>query len=346
MDIMPARLQAISKTLDVDRICAGSTLAENVYVPSGALVTKAGTVVTPALLQRLQQMGQPLITIDMVKVYRQAIDDSRLLMKLASAGRVIPAREVETMVEPFLFETGRETNLAALLTQLQSRDDYTFQHTVSIGVIAMILARWLGHTDDDLLQVALSGTLHDIGKAQIPLAILNKPGPLSDMEYARMRRHPELGYQLVKDSREYSEDVKQAIYQHHERHDGRGYPKGVHGPQIHPYARIVAVADVYHAMTSARPYKGKRSPYEVLDHLSKDMGQLDPEIVMVFVQRMITYLSGCSVLLSDGRTGQVVFVDRAQLSLPIVRVGSELLDLREHPELRIIEVTDLHNLVG
>jgi len=167
------------------------------------------------------------------------------------------------------------------LLNITEHDYYTYTHSVSVGVLGVALSKSLFKKSSahDIHALGAGFFLHDIGKVHIDLNIINKPGKLTDEEMNEMRRHPALGYKLLTETKQLTEESKIIVLQHHERADGKGYPKGLHADEIHIYGKICAIADVYDALTSERPYKKKMLPFEALrlmhdqmiNHFQKDM---------------------------------------------------------------------------
>jgi HD-GYP domain-containing protein (c-di-GMP phosphodiesterase class II) len=167
------------------------------------------------------------------------------------------------------------------LLSITSHDHYTYTHSVSVGVLAVALAKSLFKDAKyhDIHALGAGFFLHDLGKVGIDNNIINKPGKLTDEEMNEMRRHPPLGFKLLLETRQLTDESKIIVLQHHERVDGTGYPKGLRGNDIHVYARICAIADVYDALTSDRPYRKKMAPFvalnlmraEMMHHFQKDL---------------------------------------------------------------------------
>ncbi len=334
-------MRIYTKKVEVDKLLPGDILAYDLYLDHGAMVIPAGTMLTVYHITKLKKMEERIVSIDLTKVYVKATQDSKVLMQKATDGKPITKKEVVKMLQPILKETRREKNIVRLLIQLQSQDDYTFQHTVNIGIVAGVIAKWMGYTDEEeLAKIAVAGTLHDIGKSKVPMQILKKPGPLTSAEFEVMKKHPKLGFDILDRIPSYEEEIKLAVLQHHEREDGRGYPQGLLGDDIHPYAKIIAVADVYHAMTSKRVYRGRISPFLVLDHLHSNLDRLDTEIILVFVRNMLNCLIGTEVVLSDGRKGQVTFIDPKAIGYPVIRLeeNHKIIDLYEHKDITVEEI--------
>jgi HD-GYP domain-containing protein (c-di-GMP phosphodiesterase class II) len=167
------------------------------------------------------------------------------------------------------------------LVNITSHDYYTYTHSVEVGILSVALAKSLfrDSKDHDIYALGAGFFLHDVGKVNIGEDIINKPGRLTDDEMNEMRRHPALGYKLLHETNQLTEESKIIVLQHHERHDGTGYPRGLRGNEIHIYGRICAIADVYDALTTDRPYRKKMKPFdalklmrhEMLNHFQKDL---------------------------------------------------------------------------
>ncbi|MGE5653002.1 MAG: HD-GYP domain-containing protein [Bacillota bacterium] len=326
-----------SRVVAVADLKPGDFLAQDIELGSAVLIS-AGAALTSQLIDKLKDHGLETVRIDIGHLFDQSVARGKVLLQKAADGIPITKAEVRTLIQPLVDEVLRDTNIARVLTQLQSLDDYTYQHSVVIGVLACVIGHWLGYDGEVLVDLSIAGALHDIGKALIPNRIISKPGPLSDSEFEMIKQHPSLGSRILADKSEFGDEIRWAVIQHHERFDGSGYPQGLKGEQIHLYGRILAVADVYHAMTSKRSYKDRISPYLVLEHLSREIGRLDSTIVWNFTHHMLDYLMGCRVRLSNGRIGDVVYIDPQSVGSPLVKVEDELIDLKQRRDLAIDEI--------
>ncbi len=174
------------------------------------------------------------------------------------------------------------------LFTLMDHDDCTYSHSVNVATYAMLLAKYLGIEDHQrLCEIATGGLLHDIGKRHIDLEVLTKPGKLSDGERKRISEHPQLGFEDMAPRGDLSFEQLMMIYEHHERFDGRGYPVGIPGSEIHDLARITTVADVFHALTSERPYRNPMTTDEACAFLTDHSGKLfDPEMAKCWISKM------------------------------------------------------------
>lgn len=196
--------------------------------------------------------------------------------------------------------------MAIDISALKTSDEYTFKHSVDVATIAMIVAKQMGMPEDEIHEIGVTGLLHDVGKTKIPLEILNKPDRLDDSEFAIMRQHSVYGYRIIKDRPDLPEDVKLGVLQHHEKINGAGYPLGLPADKINPYAKILAVADIYDALVTERPYKAAFSQREAIEMIMSMTQELDMFAMESFLQSMILYPVDTIVELSNGEKAKVV----------------------------------------
>ena len=185
-------------------------------------------------------------------------------------------------------------------------DEYTFKHSVDVATMAMVIGQNYGLTQDELRELGIAGLLHDLGKSQIPLEVLNKPGKLDDKEFELMKQHSLFGFKILKEKNQFNEAILKGVLQHHEKMNGKGYPLGTKDEGIHKYARIIAVADVYDALVTERPYKKafqKREAVEMILAMTQD---LDMQAMVSFLNCVILYPVDSIVTLSSGEPAKVV----------------------------------------
>ncbi len=328
-----------TKSISVQDLKEGDILAQNVYLRQGTLVAKAGIELTRSHIESLKRMGDKIVTLDQRQLYLRGISASKTIMNQSANNKPVAKNVVQELMDPFIEEVKREKNIFALLEQLETKDEYTFQHTINIGVLSYIIGDWYGLQGEELYRLAVAGTLHDIGKSKIPPEILNKPGPLTKQEFFIMKKHSEYGYEILKRSGNYEEDILLGVLQHHEREDGSGYPNGLKGDEIHLFAKIIALADIYHAMTTDRVYRQRTNPYEVLSHLKKNFNNLNVEITQMVINKMLSYLQGCRVILNDGKSGDVIYIDQEAINLPLIKTeDGQIVDLKQNQRLKIVDV--------
>lgn len=330
------------KKIDVNKLKLGDRLVADIYTKEGVLAVAKDTPLTPLLINKIKILENRLVVIDLEKIYEDSLEQCKKIINKAAEEERVEVREVEKAIEPFVHEVSREKNILRLLLELQNQDDYTFQHTIHVGIMAMVIGRILNLSRNELHSLALAGTLHDIGKVKIPSGIINKPGKLTKEEFDHIKKHTIYGYEILQKSG-ISDEIQKVALMHHEKCDGTGYPLKLNKEEITFFAKIIAVADVYHALSSDRAYKKKLSPYDTLDILFKnEMGGLDPQIVYGFVDYMLTYLSNNKVLLSNGQRGEVAHIDKNYISRPLIKLeDNKYIDLKVQQQLRILEILEL-----
>lgn len=189
---------------------------------------------------------------------------------------------------------------------LKISDEYTFKHSVDVATMSMVIAKKHGLDDAMVREIGIAGLLHDVGKSKIPNGILNKPDRLDDNEFAIMKMHSTFGYQILKEKNSFNDQILLGVLQHHEKLNGRGYPMGVPESKIHLYARIIAVADIYDALVTERPYKKSFSKRDAIEMIMAMTGELDIRVMQSFLNTLILYPVDSIVTLSNGEKAKVV----------------------------------------
>lgn len=196
--------------------------------------------------------------------------------------------------------------IAVDISVLKVSDEYTFKHSVDVATMAMIIAKKTGMAREEVYDIGVTGLLHDIGKSKIPNEILNKPGKLTDEEFAIMKHHPIYGYRILENNEELSDKIKLGVLQHHEKINGKGYPMGVDAEQISTFAKIISVVDIYDALVTERPYKLGLSPRDAVEMIMAMTAELDMSALKGFLGSVILYPVGSTVELSNGEKARVV----------------------------------------
>ena len=257
------------------------------------------------------------------KIIRQeAYNVIKNLSAHVKTGRPIDLKVVTPVVDDVLESVSRNQDALMTLLTIKNRDQYTYMHSVNVSVLMAVLLKSMYFPPEKIKDLTTGAFLHDIGKSQIPIYIINKTAPLTSKEFEIMKRHAEIGLKLLEKTEDISQDIKDIVYQHHERLDGLGYPKGLTEKEISFGAKATAICDIYDAMTNDRSYSNARSSSDVLRYLF-ELGQqniLDFELVQKFIHAVGVYPIGTLVRLNSGFLGLVVETNKHDPLRPVVRL--------------------------
>jgi HD-GYP domain-containing protein (c-di-GMP phosphodiesterase class II) len=253
----------------------------------------------------------------------------------ARMGKAVDTGGAKRLVEEITDSVARNPGALISLARLKTADDYTYMHSVAVCAMMVALAKQLGLDAEQTRSAGLSGLMHDLGKAMMPMDILNKPGKLTDAEFSIIKTHPQEGHRLLLTGSELDPMVLDVCLHHHEKTDGSGYPKGLKGDEISLFSKMGAVCDVYDAITSNRPYKSGWDPAESLRKMAEwANGHFDGKVFQAFVKSLGIYPIGSLVRLTSGRLGVVVEQTGKSLTMPMVKVFfSTKSNMRIVPEL-------------
>lgn len=345
-----------------DQAEAGMVVATDVYTTSNQLVITKGTMLDDRMITKLRfynvyglfvfkreafhtdikeesYIDMLRSTSEFKKFNRSYVDSvSSVEDKFNSILNKQEGIDIDGMIKEVdnVLKEGRNgAHLFEMLHGIRDYDDMTYVHSLNVSLICSIFAGWLKFSKEETRVLTLAGLLHDVGKMLIPKEIITKADKLSDKEYEIVKTHTVKGYQALKD---YNIDirVKYAALMHHERSDGYGYPNGFRSDQIEEFAKIVAIADVYDAMTSNRRYRKAICPFDVIENFERDgFLKFDPGYLMTFMERIVQSYLHNMVRLSDGREGEVVMINKLSLSRPVIRTGETFVDLSKEHQLTI-----------
>lgn len=249
------------------------------------------------------------------KIYADSLHFAREFLQGARMGYLVDYTQSEKLVESVIDSVVRNEDAMVSLTKLRSFDEYSYTHSINVAVLAVAFGKNLGLSRDRLRALGSAGIFHDLGKARIPEAILNKPGKLTADEFEVMKSHPRFGFDLLVQQGGASDQVLLGVLQHHEKFNGKGYPGGVSGNAISVLARIIAVADVYDALTSERVYKKGMMPYKALSLMYTMRGEdFHTGYVERFIKSMGIYPVGSFVRLS---TREYAVVTGSNVATPL-----------------------------
>lgn len=222
-----------------------------------------------------------------------------------------------------------------MLHNLRQIDDSTYAHSINVAIISRMIGMWMNYSSEDLDVLTLCGMLHDIGKCYVSNKIISKPAKLTPEEYSEVKKHTLYGYKLLKPMK-LDNRIKNAALKHHERCDGSGYPLGLKSNKIDDFSAIVAIADVYDAMTSDRCYRAGLCPFEVIAQFEQEgLQKYKPQFILTFLERIANTYVNNDVMLNDGTKGEIIFINK-RLTRPTIRTESqEFINLEERLDLYV-----------
>ncbi|SCG82672.1 Response regulator rpfG [Proteiniborus sp. DW1] len=342
--------------LSIEDVKPGMILNRNIEnEATGAILLASGTVLNRNNITTLRNLGIKFLEIYsnnnkqdefviinndcFAEKYKKFSDKTKGIFYNARFGKKLVVCEIGEAVNKMIEEIVKSNNILARLRQIEEESDYTYRHSLDVCMLATMVGKWLGYSAVELKQLALAGLFHDIGKVKIPDNIINKPGRLTEDEYDLVKNHTIFGYNLLNETVGISKNIAFGALQHHEREDGSGYPLGLDSKKIHEFAKIIAVCDVYNAMTTERVYKGKQSPFLVAEQIFRDsFCTLDPRIANVFINNISKFYVGNIVKLNSGEIGEVVYIHRQMPTRPVVKVESRFLDLLTDRDYYVADV--------
>lgn len=350
--------------LDINKLVPGMVLAEAALSAHNQIILEKDTELTSHLINLLRKWKITSVCVKSVHTNRPSpyhdvmfptIDTANLdkieenYHKISvAAGSIfeymrdqeqLPYDTFHQLAYHDLYNFIADNNTLTYLYQLKPSLGYTYLHAIDVGIIAGLIARWGGFKERTVKSVILAGLMHDIGKSQIPRSILDKPGQLTFEERTIIELHPIYGYYMVKSLRDIPSEIQYAILQHHERENGTGYPNGLPTHKIHPFAKIIAIADAYDAMTSNRVYRKSITPFAALEILTDEIfTHFDSKYCRIFIRNATSALTGSTVLLSDETQAEVLnFGSFMSIKPTVMRLDGTLLDL-ERANVSIVEV--------
>jgi len=356
----------------------GMVIGKDIYSSSDFLIVGAGTILTDRMITRLKFYSVAelvIVTPEHLrkKEKKKAFQNKPVVIpEISYVGRVKEGQEYRSFTKSFftsfvsykeqitdIIQNKAPINVDSMLAQvsgifascknpnslldmmmaIRNLDDATYVHSMNVALICNLFARWLKFNKEDTDALTLAGLLHDIGKMMLPTELIKKPDRLTDEEYRTIQEHPTLGYNILKDQK-IDPRVARAALQHHERCDGSGYPSGLGLNDIDSFAKIVAIADVYDALTAKRVYRGPICPLEVIGVFqSEGLTTYDPKYLMTFLDQIMYSYLNYTVKLSNGETGRIIMMQRNRLDKPVIALSDDrYVDLRDEPGLTIIGV--------
>lgn len=324
--------------ISIDSAEPGMMVGKSIYNEKGSILVNYRVKLTNKLISRMKEKGLPGLYIDddlSADINVEDLISDELGIKATKALKKMDIDAALDVANDLTEELSLNGDINVNLVSLRMNSDYTYKHSVSVAVLSVLTGIGIGLKKAMLKELAAAALLHDIGKINIPIEILDKPGPLTEEEYEKIKQHSELGYEKLKGNINISSKTKMGVYMHHENINGSGYPMGLKDDQIYMFAKIIHIADVYDAITNERAYKKAQPPQEAIEFLMSNSGSMfQPEYVKAFITYIPVYPKGRNVELSDGEIAVVVENRQMNTLYPVVRRLSDgvTIDLSEHEE--------------
>ncbi|MGL4346099.1 MAG: HD-GYP domain-containing protein [Cellulosilyticaceae bacterium] len=339
--------------IPVTRCIPGMITAEPIIdLNTGTIIVAAEQILTDHTISNLYHFNYDKICVyvtswnnvwnvspELIEKYEKHRQSLKQILDHITLGNLLDVDSVKNIAENIQVDFNANYTILACINMVRLADEYTYTHSINVALLAMLIGKWMQYDEETINQLVLAGLVHDVGKAKIPPEILHKPSKLNEIEFEVMKKHVIYGYEILEEVRKLHSDIIEGVLVHHEKMDGTGYPQGIKGEYINKLGKVLAVADIYDAMTSHRIYKEKQSPFDVMELMQNGVfGKLDTEILLTFVTNMANYYIGVYVVLNTGEVGEVVFIHPHCVYRPIVRVGEKYIDLYVQKHVKIIQI--------
>jgi putative nucleotidyltransferase with HDIG domain len=270
--------------------------------------------------------------------YAAKVAEVKNIIKEIGKGAVIDISSVCQISSHIIKEFKMAKDVISYLQFVRDLDDETYSHSLNVCLMSIIIAKWLKLSNEDIDEIATAGLLHDIGKTKVSEELLQKPGKLTAEEYEEVKKHAIMGYRMMDNIKDVTGKMKYTVLMHHEKIDGSGYPMGASDEQIPLFPKIVAIADIYDAMTCNRSYRKKMCPFEVIKAFEMEaFGKLDTKVLTVFLNNIANSYISDFVELNSGEICEIIFINPNRIWQPIVRFGEEFIDLSQDYNKRFIK---------
>ena len=353
------------RKISLERARAGLYVARTIHSLDGIVLLYAGSKLTEENIQHLKsyniteiyiedELSKGIVVTDVVRedIVLDVKAKIKTIMTTPSLKISVDGKKIMELVEKLLDNILNSDFIIANLSDIRSIDDYTYSHSVNVCILSLITGIALGIKGENLKDLGVGALLHDIGKIMIDEKILQKPTNLTINEFDEVKKHTVYGYEILKNSNDVNSTAHIIALSHHERKDGSGYPYNLKNNDIPLPARIVAIADVYDALTTNRIYRKKMLPHEVVDYMCSLSNKLfDKTCLDAFISHIANYPVGTAVMLNSGEKGLVAKYNKNFPNRPVVRVvidenGKMLvkpkeIDLFRKPEYRIVDIWDI-----
>lgn len=331
------------RIVDISKVEPGMDIAKTIYSDKGDVLLRKGTILKRTYIRKLEEKNIPAIYIndelsedieieDVVSMETQLKATNKIKDVFESTKPKSKNKkpmlssenyfEIKKIIDIILNEITGNKGVMFNMVEVLSTDLYTYKHSVNVAILSLMVAKELGgYTNNQLINIGIGSLLHDLGKTQIDDTILHKKGKLTKKEFREIKKHPVIGYSLIKDNPEISPYVKTIVLMHHEKLDGSGYPLQVKDEKFHKHVRIVATADIFDALITDRVYREKMPIYKGLELVASFVpNKLDEEIFNVLRKKIAPFPPGTAVILNTGEKGLVTKVHASQPTRPIIKI--------------------------
>lgn len=350
------------RSVSVEDLKPGMILARSIINDDMVVVLSEGTLLTKAHITRLGFLDVPSVYIKdeyelseafqnvsamfnpgtaFVTEYKSVINTARDIFDEASKSGKAPVEKSQTMVHDTLAPMSKQSGAIDYLVEVNHLANDVYNHSVRVSILSGVIAKWMRKSTAETQDIILAGFLHDIGKTKFPERLIDRQvDTLKGEDLDTYMQHTMDGSQILNASPELSEGVKLTALQHHENMDGTGFPFGAAGEEnIHLYARIIALADLYDNVTTEREGQKKRTPFEAIDRITADMyTKLDPKVCVPFLTHIKEAFLGSRVMLNNGMLGTIVRYNNDFVSKPLIRINEDqIIDLNNNTDIKITE---------
>lgn len=321
--------------ISIKNLKPGMYLGRSIYDSNGHLLLYKGALLTDSYIRKLRHLSIPAIYIENSALLDLEIPEDIINEKIRVKSIKIVANifkkcqlsdNIDTNIifhttEQIIKEIMHNRDNLVQMSAIRTYDDYTFSHSVNVCALSVMVGILLDYKLDALIELATGALLHDIGKIKLPKTILNKESILTAEEFKIIERHPMLGFDLLRHNTSYSLLSMRIALDHHEKIDGTGYPRGLKGKNIHEYARIVAITDVYDALTADRIYKPACRPHEAYETMMNEgADHFDVDLLELFFSNIAIYPVGIGIELTSGHYAIVIKAEKNHTTTPTVKV--------------------------
>ncbi len=323
------------RLVSIERVKPGDELGQSIIGVDGCLMLREGVTLTEKYINKLIGIGIIYIYIkdsnledikpedpEFIEFKSEAVKSlSRVFSKLQYSDTISIKNTLSIITEMIEYLIDNKEIDSSYLLELKTFDNYTYIHSLNTCVLTLFFGIQMSYSRSMLIDLGMGALLHDIGKIRVPIGVLNKKGRLTDEEFCIIKKHPELGYNMVQNVKEINERSRAIILEHHEKVDGSGYPFGLRGDKIHKFSKITCISDVYDAIVSDRVYRKGFAANEAYEFVLGGVESFfDFELVNVFKNNFSIYPLGVCIKLSNGLEGFVVGHNKGFPDRPIVRI--------------------------